>query len=246
LRTTRWKHSVAALTLLFFGKDVYSAHPLLTEDTATQGKGGWQLEVNGERQRDPQPEGVPPLRATQSGTTLSYGATDTIDLKVDLPYVHHQGALDASLGAKWRFYESGRLSFGLLGGLFLPTGDEEKGFGAGRTNASIAGIVFWQGESWEFQSHAGVRSNRNTIGQRESLGHFSAAALYRPSPTWWLAVDVAWDTNPDPAAGPSLRHTVYGVIWSVTKDFDLDAGIRTGNGPAIDTALLFGITLRWK
>ena len=27
---------------LFFGRDVYGAHPLLTEDTATQGKGGWQ------------------------------------------------------------------------------------------------------------------------------------------------------------------------------------------------------------
>jgi len=128
VRTTKWKLSVAFLvfTCLFFSKEVYSAHPLLTEDTGTQGKGGWQLEVNGERQRDPQPatEEAPVLRATQSGTTLSYGITETIDFKIDLPYVRHQGILDTGIGFKWRFYEEGPLSFGTLFGVrpHLPTG----------------------------------------------------------------------------------------------------------------------------
>jgi len=229
---------------VFFGRDVHGAHPLLTEDTGTQGKGGWQLEVNGERQRDAPPDDVPPLHATQSGATLSYGATDTVDLKIDLPYVRHQGALDLALGVKWRFYDEGPLSFGLLGGVFLPTGDEEKGLGAGRANAGVAAIVSWQKDRWELHSHAGVRSNRNTIGQRESLSHFSAAALYRVWQPLRLLADIAWDTNPDVAAG-TLRHTVFGLIWSVTRDFDLDAGIRRGNEPAVDTAFLLGVTLRW-
>ena len=42
-----------------------------------------------------------------------------------------------------------------------------------------------------------------------------------------------------------LRQTVLGVIYGVTQDVDLDAGIRRGNDPAIDRALLFGVTLRW-
>ena len=94
--------------LLFLSWDAYSAHPLLTEDTGTQGKGGWQLEVNGERQKDPQPssEETPVLRAIQSGTTLSYGVTDTIDFKVDMPYLRHQGILDVG----------GRLQVALLRG----------------------------------------------------------------------------------------------------------------------------------
>ena len=248
MRTTKWKLSVAFLvfTCLFSSKEVYSAHPLLTEDTGTQGKGGWQLEVNGERQRDPQPatEEAPVLRATQSGTTLSYGITETIDFKIDVPYLRHQGILDTGIGFKWRFYEEGPLSFGTLFGVFFPTGDEQKGLGTGRTNAGALGIVSWQGERWEFHSHAGARSNHNTIGQRDWLGHVSAAAMYRVWQPFRVLVDVAWDSNPQADSG-ALRNTVVGFIWSVTKDFDLDAGIRKGNDPAVETALLFGLTLRW-
>jgi hypothetical protein len=232
--------------LLFFSRHVYSAHPLLTEDTGTQGKGGWQLEVNGERQKDPQPssEDTPVIRALQSGTTLSYGVTDTIDFKVDVPYVRHEGILDVAVGFKWRFYEKDQLSFGTVFGVFLPTGDETKGLGTGKTNAGIAGIASWQGERWEFHTHAGLRSNQNVIGQRDWLGHFSAAAMYRVWQPFRVLVDVGWDSNPQAESG-AFRNTVVGFIWSVTKDFDLDAGIRRGNDAAVDSAILFGLTLRW-
>lgn len=242
--TTRWKHRLAFLALGLAGTQVHGAHPLLTEDTGTQGKGGWQLEVNGERQRDPQPEGVPPLRAIQSGTTLSYGVTDTIDFKIDAPYVRHEGFLDVAVGFKWRFYEDGPLSLGTLFGISLPTGDEQKGLGTGRYNAGASGVASWQGERWEFHTHIGLRTNSNVIGQRDWLGHFSAAALYRVWQPFRLLLDVAWDSNPQVESG-AFRNTVVGFIWSVTKDFDLDAGLRKGNDPAIDTAVLFGATLRW-
>jgi hypothetical protein len=244
LRAARWKRSAAAAAVLFFSRQVYSAHPLQTEDTVTQGKGGWQLEVNGEKQRDPRPAGAPALRAIQAASTLTYGVADTLDLKIDLPYVRHQGALDAALGLKWRFHEEGPLSYGLLCGVFLPTGDEQKGLGAGRTNAGLAGIASWVGERWEFHSHTGLRSNRNTIGQRDWLGHFSAAAMYRVAQPVRLLVDMAWDSNPQTESG-ALSNTVFGVIWALTKDLDLDAGVRKGNDAAIANALLFGVTLRW-
>jgi hypothetical protein len=38
---------------------------------------------------------------------------------------------------------------------------------------------------------------------------------------------------------------VVGFIWSLTKDIDLDSGMRRGNDPAIDKALMAGVTLRW-
>src|SRR5262245_42693719 len=95
--------SLAAVFALAVSQGTQAAHPLLTEDAFTQGKGGWQLEVNGERQRDPRPADVPPLRAIESGSTLTYGLTHTIDLSFDLPYVRHEGILDAAIGIKWRF-----------------------------------------------------------------------------------------------------------------------------------------------
>lgn len=245
MRTTRWKRSAAALVFLF-PAGAYGAHPLLTEDTGTQGKGGWQLEVNGERQKDPQPssEDAPVIRALQSGTTLSYGVTDSVDFKVDVPYVRHQGILDVAAGLKWRFYEEGPLSFGTVFGLYFPTGDEQQGLGTGKTNAGLLGVASWQGERWEFHSSAGLRSNQNVIGQRDWLGHFSAAAMYRVWQPFRVLVDVAWDSNPQAESG-AFRNTVVGFIWSVTKDFDLDAGVRKGNDAAVESALLFGLTLRW-
>jgi hypothetical protein len=241
--TAGWKHRVFAFLLV--AGNAYGAHPLLTEDTGTQGKGGWQLEVNGERQKDPQPDlDVPPLRAIQSGTTLSYGLTETIDVKVDVPYLRHEGILDVAVGFKWRFYEKDELSFGVQAGLLLPTGDEQKGLGTGKTNAGVLGIASWQGERWEFHSSFGARSNENVIEQRDWLGHFSAAAGYRLFKPLRLLVDFSWDSNPEVESG-AFFNTVVGFIWSVTKDFDLDGGYRRGNDPAIRDAWLFGLTLRW-
>lgn len=243
--TTRWKHSFLAF-LLTTGS-AYGAHPLLTEDTGTQGKGGWQLEVNGERQRDPQAGGeeeAQTLRAVQSGTTLSYGLTDTIDVKIDIPYVRHQGVLDVGAGFKWRFWEKDQLSFGVQAGFFLPTGDEQKGLGTGKTNAGALGIASWQGERWEFHSSLGVRSNSNVIDQRDWLGHFSAAAGYRVLQPLRVFLDLAWDSNPEVERG-AFRNVVLGAIWSVAKSLDLDAGYRKGNSAAIEDAWLFGLTWRW-
>lgn len=241
-KAARWRHSAAALAC--FASQGYAAHPLLTEDTGTQGKGGWQLEVNGESQRDPRPEDIPPLRALQSGTTLSYGLTDTVDVKVDVPYLRHEGILDIAVGFKWRFWEKDELSFGVQAGLLLPAGDEQKGLGAGKTNAGALGIVSWQGERWEFHSSFGARSNHNVIEQRDWLGHFSAAAGYRIVQPLRVFLDLAWDSNPQVEEG-AFRNVVLGLIWNVTKNFDLDGGYRRGNDPAIRDAWLFGATLRW-
>ena len=83
------------------------------------------------------------------------------------------------------------------------------------------------------------------IGQRDWLGHFSAAVLYRVWQPFRRLLDVAWDSNPQAEEG-ALRNTVLGFIWSVTKDFDLDAGIRQeATTRRSIPRVLFGATLRW-
>jgi hypothetical protein len=57
----------------------HAAHPLITEDTGTQGAGAFQLELTGERARDDDlAPGV--LRAFRRAAVLSYGVADTADL----------------------------------------------------------------------------------------------------------------------------------------------------------------------
>jgi hypothetical protein len=242
LRATRWKPSAAAFAFLFFGTDVYSAHPLNTEDTGTQGRGGWQLELNGERNRD---EGV---RGAQAAAVLSYGIADNADVQLGAPWhdlAGERGMADALVAVKWRFWEKGPWSTGLRAGFLFPTGDEQRGLGNGKTNFAALLIGSYEGERWVFHAHAGYRDNRNTLGHRGTVTELSAAVLYKLTDSIRPLLDVSRTTDPDPASGTALQSTVVGVIWQRSKNLDLDIGLRRGNQPAIDRALMLGATIRW-
>ena len=53
----------------------------------------------------------------------------------------------------------------------------------------------------------------------------------KPTQALKLVVDQSYDTNPDPSSNTTLRQTVLGIIYSMTPQFDLDAGLRRGNEP---------------
>ena len=236
------KRGAGALATVLFVSSAYGAHPLNTEDTGTQGRGGWQLELNGERNRD---EGV---NGAQAAAVLSYGFTETADLQAGLAWQDtgvEKGAGDSLVAVKWRFWEQHAWSAGLRGGVSLPSGDDERGLGAGRTTWAALLIGQYDGERWMFLSHLGYRRNRNTLGERESIAELSGAVLYKASGALRLLLDAVATRNPDPQSERGLRSLVAGFIWSASKDIDLDAGIRRGNDPAIDRAVMAGVTLRW-
>jgi hypothetical protein len=242
LRKTRWKPSAAAFAFLLFGTDAYSAHPLNTEDTGTQGRGGWQLELNGERNRD---EGV---SGAQAAAVLSYGITESADVQLGTPWrdvAGERGMADALVAVKWRFWEQGPWSSGLRAGFLLPTGDDERGLGNGKTNFAALLIGSYEGERWIFHAHAGYRDNRNTLAQRRTVTELSAAVLYKVTENIRPLLDVSRLTDPDQASDSALQSAVLGVIWKVSRDLDLDIGLRRGNQPAIDRALMLGATIRW-
>ena len=62
-----------------------AAHPLLTEDTGTQGKGNSQLELTLDAFRD-RLAGVD-IRGAQAAALYSYGVADPVDFQVGLPYL---------------------------------------------------------------------------------------------------------------------------------------------------------------
>lgn len=240
------RSSLLAAAAAFLGAHAaHAGHPLVTEDTGTQGAGGRQLEANAERTRE-RTEGATE-RAWQVAATLSYGAADAVDLQLTVARLDVRGgghgALDAALDLKWRFYESGAVSFALKPGLTLPTGEEDEGRGSGEATWGTLAIASYERAAWALHGHAGYRRNRNRLGERESLWQLATAL-------WWkrttrLSVVAEITTEGNPLGGESLRQAVLGAIYGATKDLDLDAGIRWGNDPAMDRALLFGVTLRW-
>jgi len=231
-----------------------AAHPLITEDTATQGKGNSQLELTLDSFRD-RLAGVK-LRGAQTNALYSYGIADPVDLQLGLPYARlveddgqsrtERGINDAALDVKWRFLESGALSLGIKPGITLPTGDDRRILGAGRVTWGALLIGSYQPGTIAFHSHVGYRDYRNTLGLKTSLWHASAATTWQVVEPLKLVMDLSRDTNPLPGRGTPLDYLIVGAIWTPARNLDFDLGYRHGaSKPALDRGALVGVTLRW-
>lgn len=65
-----------------------AAHPLVSDDTGTQGKGNFQLEMSGQCDQDKENIGGVFVKTTGGllATTLSYGIAENVDLVLGMPY----------------------------------------------------------------------------------------------------------------------------------------------------------------
>jgi len=248
--------AVLVTVSLIDAEPALAAHPLLTEDTGTQGTGNSQLELTYDGFRD-RLAGVK-VRGAQSAALYSYGVIETADLQVGLPYLRldedepggqrrrTSGINDLSIDVKWRFYEQGAFSLALKPGITLPTGDADKFLGAGRVTWGALLVGSYEPGALAFHSHVGYRNFDNTIGAKVSLWHISAAATWQAVERLKLVMDVSRDSNPVPGYYKPLVYVIGGAIWSPLKNLDLDIGYRYGaSKPALDQGLLAGVTLRW-
>ena len=233
-----------------------AAHPLLTEDTGTQGRGNSQLELTLDAFRD-RLAGVN-VRGAQSAAVYSYGIADPADLQLGLPYLRvdenedggrrtlTNGINDLSLDVKWRFFERGALSLGVKSGITLPTGNEKKFLGAGRVTWGALLIGSYEPGPLAVHAHVGYRDFRNELGLKTSLWQGSVAATWEVVEQVKLVANLSRDTNPVPGFSTPLDYLIVGAIWTPVKNVDLDIGYRYGaSNPALDRGLLAGVTLRW-
>jgi predicted porin len=243
-------HRLALLTLVM-SAHAYASHPFITEDTGVLDKGGWEFELHGERARDDQ-AGVT-MRRSDVAAKLAYGIAESAHLEFEFPYVREvtggevaQGRGDATLSLKWRFHDKDGFSLALKPDLLLPTGRDELGLGAGRVRwaANLAGA--YEAGKVELRAHIGYTDNRNRIGERRSLWHASAAALYSLTEKLRLIADYGKDSQPDPTAASHPRQFVVGATYALSGRIDLGFGLKSGvNDAADDRALRAGIKLRW-
>jgi hypothetical protein len=235
---------LALAGLAFAAAGAQAAHPLITEDTGTVGAGRWQLEIFGEAGEARRTR----ARLDREDAVLSYGLAPSLDLQAGVPWHRERtsGVGDATLDLKWRFFERGAWSLALKPGIMLPTGDEGEGRGAGKAGWGSQFVSSYVNGPATFHLHLGYQRHRNSIGERESLRHVSGAVELRAGPGLRLVVDFARSTSPDPAQSRAERYMVFGVIWSVTRDFELDAGVKWGMGSAeLREAILLGLVRRW-
>jgi hypothetical protein len=251
--------SGAVLLLFVLSMNVFPAHPLITDDAGTQGKGHLLLELNTSFIRDKETEGGITIRETAAEveTVVTYGVTETIDLVATLPYVwsrvkvdgaafRENGIADASMEVKWRFFDASGFSLAVKPGISFPTGDEEKGLGAGKVGYSAFLIGSKALDPWAFHANLGYLRNENVFDERENLWHASIAAERSLNQCLTLVGNVGVEANPDRATKNSLAFGLAGLIYSVTERLDLNAGFKLGlSRPESDHSLLLGAAYKF-
>jgi hypothetical protein len=242
-------------TFMISAELAQAAHPLITEDTGTQGKGRFQLELTAEHGY--QDEDYAAEHDRQFTATLSYGARDDMDLIVTVPYQRisadiggdietHSGKSDVGFDIKWRFYEKETLSMALKPGVTFPAGDESVGLGSGKSGYSLYHVTSFEPKPWAFHLQLGYRRNRNIMDEREGIWHVSFGGWRELGEKLKIVGDIGANTNTDKSSNTETVFLILGAIYSLAQNIDMDFGIKKGLSNAeTDYTLLGGMAVRF-
>ena len=260
MKNARQIFIVMVWVVLLMPSSAGAGHPLITDDSGTQGMGKSQLEINGQRDLDKETLAGVQVKtgAIELAVVLSYGIADSVDLVVGMPYHWNRtkedgvttfsssGRGDSAFEAKWRFYEKSALSFALKPGIRFPTGDENKGFGPGKTGYSLYFIASQEVMPWAFHANFGYMRNENRLEENEDLWHLSFAGTYALTDTLTAAANIGMERNPDPTSHQEPAFVLGGIIYSMNEDLDLDLGVKYGMSRAeADRSFLAGAVFRF-
>ena len=239
---------------------VFSAHPLITDDSGTQGKGKFQIEVNGQYDSDKETVAGVSVKSTggQAGATLSYGLIENADLVLSLPYqwgkvkedgvtvYDEKGISDTTFEVKWRFFEKDGLSLALKPGVSFPTGDDGKGLGIGKTGYHLFLVGSKEAAPWAFHLNIGYIGNENKVDEERNIWHASLATTYEAVKNLKLVGNIGVEKNPDKTADRDPAFIIAGVIYSPAENLDIDFGVKAGlNKSETDYSMLDGLAYRF-
>jgi hypothetical protein len=260
------KYFVMVLTMLW-SVPAFAAHPLITDDTGTQGKGKFQLELNGEYVKNE--ENNAGITEKETGGTiaaaLTYGIDDNVDIIVGFPWQwstlrengsmmsNDKGIGDTSIDIKWRLLESKahELSLALKPGITIPTGDEAKGFGNGKISEGMMLIVTREWQHGVLHCNVGY-THHNYEEELESeimkkdIWHASLATELNMADNLRAVGDIGIETNQDDTSDTHPVFLLGGIIYSATENLDLDFGVKGGlNKAETDTIILAGFSVKF-
>ena len=249
--------TVAFAVLFGLAGTAHAAHPLITDDAGTQGKGKAQFEFIGEYGHENKDGVRTDSIVVPTLPFLSYGMTDSADIVFGISYQNVRtsdfqttatadGISDASIELKWRFYENEGLSFALKPGITLPTGNNEKGLGAGRATSRLFFITTKEVKPWAFHINLGYIRNENKVDERLDIWHASVAGVVDILNNLKAVANLGIENDRDKASNRDPGFILGGLIYSISADLDLDIGVKTGlNKHGTDYSIPVGITWRY-
>lgn len=240
-----------------------AAHPLVTDDTGTQGAMKFQVETSAEFGWDKESaHGITTLSDYQLlNVAVTAGMLEALDLIVSYPYtwqkiednagnnLNNNGLKDLSLSLKWRFLEFGPASVAIKPSITFPTGNRDKGLGAGRAGYGATLISTVEYKPVAVHANLGYTNQKYTDadkdGSRQHLWNLSLAGTVEVLKGLQMVAEVGTTSNPDKGSNTWPTFMGGGVIYSVLESLDLSLGIRGGlTVPQTDMALLAGMTFK--
>jgi hypothetical protein len=249
--------SAIFIALFAMSNTTYAAHPLITDDTGTQGKGKAQFEAAGEYGHEKKDGVTTDSFVAPTIPVLSYGMTDASDIVFGVSYqriktsdsqkrIITDGISDTSLELKWRFTDNDGLSFALKPGITLPTGNYEKGLGAGKITYHLFFITTKEIKPWAFHINLGYIKNENKVDERMDLWHASVAGVVDVLKNLKAVANIGMERDSDKASDVAPGFILGGFIYSISENLDFDIGFKEGfNNHGTDYSIPVGITWRY-
>lgn len=246
---SRWLAAFVAASPLA----AHAAHPLVTDDTVTVGRGQYQLEIGAATARDGAADSRE--RVAEYTAQLAYGPRDDLDLSAHASWTRQridaggvetsaQGVGDIALAAKWRFHENGATSLAFKPQLLLPTGNERDGLGLGRTAYGFDIIMSIAAEPWNVHIQLGYLRNRNDVGERGDLRSASLAVVHDVGGRGHVALDVGTSTNTEPGVDNDPAFAILAWMYDLSPAVRLDLGYQKALTQAeTDRTALVGLTI---
>lgn len=260
------KHLVLVFAaVLALGGTAFAAHPLITDDTGTQGKGKFQVELNGEYGRDSESAQYVKARENTGSleTVFSAGLVDSVDFVVAVPYEWSRvkendiaasdtdGLAAVSLELKWRFFEANGFSLAFKPAVNFPSGNVDKGLGSGKVGYGATLIATQEFDPFALHlnlgySHTEFKLAEDRAVNRRDIWHASLAGSAEVLKGLLLVANVGLETNPDKTSDTPPAFIIGGAIYSLTEWLDVDLGVKAGlTKPETDVSLLAGLAVRF-
>jgi hypothetical protein len=257
--------SAAALLALLAAPAARAAHPMVTDDTGTQGAGRGQLELTGEMGRARvQAEGQPVHQSSgEVAVTFSYGLSEALDVVVSAPTAFSRmeasgtlqeeavGTGDLTLELKWRLLEAGAFGLAVKPGLTLPTGDVSRGLGTGRVSAGAVLVASQDLGALQVHLNAGYGHREfalaeDRLASRPDVWHASLAATGEVLPGLQLVGNLGVEASGVRGDDTLPAFALAGLVYSVGEHFDVDVGIKADlNDPGNGLVGLAGLAARF-
>jgi hypothetical protein len=230
-----------------------AGHPLGTEDAETKGTGNVEVEFNYERSH-----GREGSRLTSLGNIYTVGLLPKVDLALSFAYLFNKpnaatpddrgfGDTQATLKTSFHDGKGWMPTLGIKAGVLLPTGDEAKGLGDGRTKGLLTLIADWEIENLKIHANVGNEwTLQSTAGRaRDTKAKASLAAEWEPKENWVLVIETSWEK--DSEIDKHGSDFLVGGKKELVKNLTLDVGIRWGLSTASPTSTyLAGLTLAFQ